>query len=119
MELAKLLTAGVDVWLNTPRPPLEAAGTSGMKAAINGVPSLGILEAGGSKAALKVLPAGPSNRLGERRPHSGRRLSLYNELEQVVIPLFYHNRSGFIDTMRHAIALNGSRGRRTARRPTR
>ena len=44
MELAKLLTAGVDVWLNTPRPPLEASGTSGMKAAINGVPSLSILD---------------------------------------------------------------------------
>ncbi|MER3422736.1 MAG: alpha-glucan family phosphorylase, partial [Nitrospiraceae bacterium] len=40
MTLAKLLCAGADVWLNTPLPPLEASGTSGMKAAINGVPSL-------------------------------------------------------------------------------
>src|SRR5437588_12054230 len=40
MQLAKLVTAGVDLWLNTPQPPLEAYGTSGMKAALNGIPSL-------------------------------------------------------------------------------
>jgi starch phosphorylase len=44
MELAKLLTAGTDVWLNTPEPPLEASGTSGMKAALNGLPSLSVLD---------------------------------------------------------------------------
>ena len=44
MELARDLTSGVDVWLNTPQPPLEASGTSGMKAALNGVPSLSILD---------------------------------------------------------------------------
>jgi hypothetical protein len=43
VNLAKLLTAGVDLWVNTPLPPLEASGTSGMKAAMNGVPSLSIL----------------------------------------------------------------------------
>ena len=42
--MAQLMTAGVDVWLNTPQPPLEASGTSGMKAALNGVPSLSILD---------------------------------------------------------------------------
>ena len=44
MELARDLTSGVDVWLNTPEPPLEASGTSGMKAALNGVPSLSVLD---------------------------------------------------------------------------
>jgi starch phosphorylase len=44
MNLGKLMTAGVDVWLNTPQPPLEASGTSGMKAALNGVPSLSVLD---------------------------------------------------------------------------
>ena len=44
MEVAKLLCAGVDVWLNTPLPPMEASGTSGMKAAMNGVPSLSVLD---------------------------------------------------------------------------
>lgn len=44
IELARVLTAGSDLWLNTPQPPLEASGTSGMKAAINGVPSLSVLD---------------------------------------------------------------------------
>ncbi len=44
MVLAKLMTAGVDLWLNTPQKPQEASGTSGMKAALNGVPSLSILD---------------------------------------------------------------------------
>ena len=43
-DLGALLTAGVDVWVNTPRRPYEASGTSGMKAALNGVPSLSILD---------------------------------------------------------------------------
>ena len=42
--MGRLLTAGVDVWLNTPQPPLEASGTSGMKAALNGVPSFSVLD---------------------------------------------------------------------------
>src|SRR6202011_2324407 len=44
MELGGKITAGVDLWLNTPHRPLEASGTSGMKAAVNGVPSLSILD---------------------------------------------------------------------------
>ena len=43
-DLGALLTAGVDVWVNTPRRPYEASGTSGMKAALNGIPSLSILD---------------------------------------------------------------------------
>jgi len=44
ITLAALLTSGVDAWLNTPEPPMEASGTSGMKAALNGVPSLSVLD---------------------------------------------------------------------------
>ena len=44
MEIGKMMTAGVDIWLNTPLPPMEASGTSGMKAAVNGVPSLSVLD---------------------------------------------------------------------------
>ena len=99
-----------DIWLNTPRPPMEASGTSGMKAAINGVPSLSILDGWWIEGCIKGVTGWAIDSAGQV---SGDRsaldaISLYNKLEQVVIPLFYRNRSAFIDTIRHAIALNGS-----------
>jgi hypothetical protein len=81
-----------------------------LKAAINGVPSLSILDGWWIEGWIKgvtgwaIDSTAPVN--GDRTPHDA--LSLYDKLEQVVIPLFYRNRSGFIGTMRHAIALNGS-----------
>ena len=59
-DLGAILTAGADLWLNTPRRPYEASGTSGMKAAMNGVPASVLSTAGGLKAASKAPPAGPS-----------------------------------------------------------
>ncbi|HEU4679063.1 MAG TPA: alpha-glucan family phosphorylase, partial [Terrimicrobiaceae bacterium] len=110
MELGALLTAGVDVWLNTPLPPLEASGTSGMKAAINGVPSLSILDGWWIEGCIEGVTGWAIDSAvplaGDRTPHDAA--SLYDKLEQTVIPLFYANRTGFIDVMRHAIALNGS-----------
>ncbi|WP_197428377.1 alpha-glucan family phosphorylase [Halapricum sp. CBA1109] len=61
MEVGGKLTQGVDVWLNNPRRPLEACGTSGMKAACNGIPQLGTLDAGGSRATSRTRPAGKSD----------------------------------------------------------
>ncbi len=109
-ELGLLMTSGVDVWLNTPKPPMEASGTSGMKAALNGVPSLSILDGwwiegcieGTTGWAIDSTP--PSTE--DRTPHDAE--SLYNKLESVVIPLFYQDRQGWLDIMRHCIALNGS-----------
>ncbi len=109
-ELAQLMTAGVDVWLNTPNPPLEASGTSGMKAAINGVPSLSILDGWWIEGCIEgvtgwaIDPPGPPE--GDRAARDAA--SLCDRLEEVVIPLFYNDRDGFINVMRHAIALNGS-----------
>ena len=113
MDLARRLVAGVDVWLNTPEPPMEASGTSGMKAALNGVPSLSILDGWWIEGCIEGITGWA---LGERcdiTTNPGDRAacdatSLYDKLEQVVIPLFYRERERFLDVMRHAIALNGS-----------
>jgi starch phosphorylase len=113
MDLARRLLAGVDVWLNTPEPPMEASGTSGMKAALNGVPSLSVLDGWWIEGCIEGVTGWA---LGERcdlTANPGDRAacdaaSLYDKLEGIVIPLFYKDRERFLDVMHHAIALNGS-----------
>jgi len=111
LNLGKLLTAGVDVWLNTPQPPLEASGTSGMKAALNGVPSLSILDGWWIEGCIEGITGwaiANKNGLNEGDERAWDAASLYDKLEKSVLPLYLQNRSGFIDVMRHAMALNGS-----------
>ena len=112
INLARLITAGVDVWLNTPEPPLEASGTSGMKAALNGVPSLSVLDGWWIEGCLEGATGWAiGDRQGtdpnvDRRPRDAA--SLYDKLEQIILPMFYNERDRFIDVMRHSISLNGS-----------
>jgi starch phosphorylase len=112
MGIGKMMTAGVDVWLNTPLPPMEAFGRSGMKAAVNGVPSLSVLDGWwieGCIAGVTGWSFGPSDGgAGVTADHGNDAASLYDTLAQIVMPLFCHNRDDFLDVMRHAIALNGS-----------
>lgn len=112
MTLGALLTAGVDVWLNTPQPPLEASGTSGMKAALNGVPSLSVLDGWWIEGWIEGVTGwaiGANHRgLAADDDRAQDAASLYDKLEQVILPLFYGDRQGFINVMRHAIALNGA-----------
>jgi starch phosphorylase len=110
MEIGKLMTAGVDLWLNTPLPPMEASGTSGMKAAVNGVPSLSVLDGWWIEGCIEGVTGwsiGPPDG-GAGVDHSRDAASLYDKLEQIVMPLYVYNRDDFIEVMRHAIALNGS-----------
>ena len=106
-QLGRLITAGVDVWLNTPQPPQEASGTSGMKAAVNGVPSLSILDGWWIEGWIEGV-TGWSIDHSENDGMSFDANSLYEKLERVVLPLYYCDRNRFVDVMRHAIALNGS-----------
>ncbi|HEY3277459.1 MAG TPA: alpha-glucan family phosphorylase [Syntrophorhabdaceae bacterium] len=109
--LGKLITSGVDVWLNTPKPPLEASGTSGMKAALNGVPSLSILDGWWIEGHIEGVTGWSIGERGEDPKDDDRArdaLSLYAKLEEVIVPAYYDRRNDFIDVMRHAIALNGS-----------
>lgn len=112
LELGKMITSGIDVWLNTPQPPLEASGTSGMKAALNGVPSLSILDGWWIEGCIEGLTGWSigdhRSQTEETQNRSKDSSSLYDKLETVVVPLFYRDRDHFIDVMRHAIALNGS-----------
>ena len=109
MELGKLITSGVDLWLITPQPPLEASGTSGMKAAINGVPSLSILDGWWIEGHLEGTTGwsiGEPETPGDRTQADLQ--SLYGKLDETILPLFYNDRPAFVEVMRHAIALNGS-----------
>jgi starch phosphorylase len=109
MVLAKYVYAGVDLWLNTPQKPREASGTSGMKAALNGVPSLSVLDGWwieGHVEGVTGWSIGDSWE-GEIQP-SAEIASLYEKLESVIIPLFYGRPQAYAEVMRSAVALNGS-----------
>src|SRR5207247_880779 len=112
MTLGRLMTSGVDVWINTPQRPLGASGTSGMKSALNGVPSLSVLDGWWIEGCIEGVTGwaiGANHRgLTTEDDRAQDAAALYDKLEQVILPLFYGDRQGFINVMRHAIALNGS-----------
>ena len=110
METARLLTSGVDVWLNTPQPPLEASGTSGMKAALNGVPSLSVPDGWWLEGHIEGLTGWSIGRAGDGASGDAARDAdkLYSELERAVVPTFYDAPDRFREMMLHCIALNGS-----------
>jgi len=114
MEVGGQITSGVDLWLNTPQYPLEASGTSGMKAALNGVPSLSILDGWWVEGHIEGITGWS---IGEPRlPGSSpiatdnvsEAQSLYYKLENIILPMFYKERARFLSVMQHAIAINGS-----------
>jgi starch phosphorylase len=104
-KLGAMLTAGVDIWLNTPRRPFEASGTSGMKAALNGVPSLSVLDGWWVEGWIEGVTgwAIPDSDTPEHEV-----ASLYDRLESTILPLYYGNPEQWRTVMRSTIALNGS-----------
>lgn len=122
MHMAHRLVQGVDLWLNTPLVPLEACGTSGMKAALNGVPQLGTadgwwIEGHHGRNGWMIPPAGPSD--DADATDAGH---LYELLEQEIVPLYYDRNErgipiGWVQRMKHAMRVAGLRF--TARRAVR
>lgn len=115
MTFGRLITSGADIWLNNPVKPLEASGTSGMKAAINGVPSLSTLDGWWVEGCVENLVGweikDPADAFGESKDDGVHRdiaaQSIYELLDQVIIPGFYNDPLWYASIMRNAIALNG------------
>jgi starch phosphorylase len=110
MALAKLITAGVDVWLNTPQRPQEASGTSGMKAALNGVPSLSVLDGWWVEGCVEGVTGwaiGYDSKIAGDDA-AAESVSLYDKLENHIIPMYYRAPLAYAEVMRMAIALNAS-----------
>jgi starch phosphorylase len=108
MRWGRLITSGVDLWLNTPMRPQEASGTSGMKAALNGVPSFSVVDGWWAEGHIEGVTgwAIGSSELAE--DPSTEVAALYDKLERDIVPMFYGRPNRYLEIMRFAIALNGS-----------
>jgi len=104
-DLGALLTAGVDVWVNTPRRPYEASGTSGMKAALNGVPSLSILDGWWIEGCIEGVTGWA---IEDGADDAEEALNLYSKLENGVVPLYRNEPEKWAKMMRNTLAFNGS-----------
>jgi starch phosphorylase len=108
IELASFLTSGVDLWLNTPLRPYEASGTSGMKAALNGIPGLSILDGWwieGCHEGLTGWAIGDRDAPADPVRESS---SLYQKLESTILPMYYGNAAAYAEVMRSVISVNAS-----------
>lgn len=108
IELAQTLIPGVDLWLNTPRRPLEASGTSGMKAVHNAVPSLSILDGWWIEGHIENYTGWAIGDLRAEEDDGIDANDMYFKLEKIIIPMFYNNLDEYIKIMRNSIAYNAS-----------
>lgn len=110
IDLAKMLISGVDLWLNTPQRPNEASGTSGMKAAHNGIPSLSVLDGWWLEGHIEDLTGwsiGPKT-TDSYSDSTNDSQDLYEKLETKIVPMFYNDRDRWVEIMQHSIAINAS-----------
>ncbi len=111
IDIGKMMVSGVDLWLNTPRRPQEASGTSGMKAAHNGVPQFSTLDGWWLEGCIENITGwaiGPEKPKAEASDDEIDRYDLYDKLENWIMPKFYSDRDNWIRTMRSCIAINAS-----------
>lgn len=113
IALAKLIISGVDLWLNTPHRPLEASGTSGMKATHNGIPNFSVLDGWWIEGHIEgvtgwsIGPGALNQTKPEEMAHEDAQ-DLYQKLRNIIVPMFYQDRDRWIDMMRQSIAFNAS-----------
>jgi len=108
MNWGRLITSGVDVWLNTPMRPQEASGTSGMKAALNGVPSFSVIDGWWAEGWIEAVTGWAIGNTDIIEDPASEVATLYDKLERQILPMFYGTPNRYTDVMRSAIALNGS-----------
>jgi len=108
MNIAAKLTSGVDVWLNTPYPPMEASGTSGMKAAHNGVVNFSILDGWWIEGCIEGVTGwsigpSPEETVSEAERRKLELEDLYNKLKYLIAPKFYSDRDNWIQLMKNSV----------------
>ncbi|MCD5401932.1 alpha-glucan family phosphorylase [candidate division NPL-UPA2 bacterium] len=108
MEIAKKLISGVDVWLNTPRKPLEASGTSGMKAAHNGAINFSVLDGWWIEGCIEgvtgwAIGPRPEESLSKEETYQRELQDIYNKLEYVILPMFYEQRDKWLEIVEGSI----------------
>jgi len=111
MDVASRFIPGVDLWLNNPVRPLEASGTSGMKAALNGVPNFSVLDGWWIEGHIEGVTGWsigpPPAQVEQEAGRTDEDLDdMYQKLSEVIIPLYYTDRSGWIKVMKNAIGKN-------------
>lgn len=109
MEIGKMLISGVDLWLNTPQRPLEASGTSGMKAVHNGIPNLSVLDGWWIEGHIEGITGWS---IGSKSSEPGNdekdAQEIYDKLEKIILPMYYKDTERWMDIMQHSIAFNAS-----------
>jgi len=108
MTWGRLITSGVDIWLNTPMRPQEASGTSGMKAALNGVPSFSVVDGWWAEGWIEGVTGWAIGNTEIVEDPASEVSTLYDKLERQILPMFYGTPNGYTEVMRSAIAMNGS-----------
>src|SRR6516225_7776886 len=103
MRIATALVSGCDMWLNTPLPPLEASGTSGMKAALNGVLNLSILDGWWIEAYIEGVTGWSIGRDDSAASDQTHAAALYDKLERAVLPLYFDEPARWRWMMKQAI----------------
>jgi glycogen phosphorylase len=108
MHWGRLITSGVDIWLNTPMRPQEASGTSGMKAALNGVPSFSVVDGWWAEGWIEGVTGWAIGNTEAVEDAASELATLYDKLERQILPMFYGTSHRYTEVMRSTIALNGS-----------